>query len=99
MNRKIIKLMFVFTAMAASVALGAEDGVDPEKKTTLWGMIMNGGPFMVPLGLFSVLMIYFIVQNFLALREKVLLRPDLMPGFIQLMKDNRPVGIGLCIGF
>ncbi len=91
MNKKIMKLVFVFTVMAVGVALGAEDGVDPEKKTTLWGMIMNGGPFMVPLGLFSVLMLYFIVQNFLALREKVLLRPDLMPGFIQLMKDKKIV--------
>jgi len=39
----------------------------------------------------SVGTIYLIVQNGLALREKVLLRPDLMPQFITLMKDKKIV--------
>jgi biopolymer transport protein ExbB len=46
---------------------------------------------MWPLGLMSVAMVYFIVQNALALREKVLLRPDLTPEFVKLMKDRKIV--------
>jgi len=59
------------------------------KKTTLWEMIKQGGITMYPLGLFSVLTVYFVLQNGLALREKVLLRPDLMPDFIKLMKEKK----------
>ncbi|MAI20582.1 MAG: biopolymer transporter ExbB [Kiritimatiellaceae bacterium] len=46
---------------------------------------------MIPLGLMSTAMVYFIVQNSLALREKVLLRPDMLPDFIALMKDKKIV--------
>ena len=59
------------------------------EKTTLWQMIQQGGWAMIPLGIMSVAMIYFIVQNALATREKVLLRPDLLPTFIQQMKEKR----------
>ena len=41
-------------------------------------MILQGGWAMIPL-LLSTAMVYFKVQNALALREKVLLRPDLLP--------------------
>jgi biopolymer transport protein ExbB len=95
MNKKMIKLMFAFSIAAVAVALGQDavaavaDTGATVQKTTLMAMIKQGGPFMWPLGLFSMGMIYFIVQNFLALREKVLLRPDMMPEFIQLMKDKK----------
>ena len=54
-------------------------------------MILQGGWAMIPLGLMSTAMVYFIVQNALALREKVLLRPDLLPEFVSLMKDKKIV--------
>ena len=98
MNKKMIKLMFAFSIMAAAVALGqeaagavADAAASNVEETKLIEMIKQGGPFMWPLGLFSMLTIYFVVQNFLALREKVLLRPDMMPEFIQLMKDKKVV--------
>tara|TARA_X000000950_G_scaffold148777_2_gene183542 strand:- start:4119 stop:4871 length:753 start_codon:yes stop_codon:yes gene_type:complete len=76
--------------MTASVFAQAE-GTITEEKTTLWQMILQGGWAMIPLGLMSTAMVYFIVQNSLALREKVLLRPDMLPDFIALMKDKKIV--------
>ncbi len=95
MSRKIIKLAFCFSLVMGPVAFAqeaADAGAAEEpkvEKTTLMQMIKQGGWAMYPLGLFSVGMVYFIVQNALALREKTLLRPDLMPDFVQLMKDKK----------
>jgi len=93
MNKKILKYAFVFSLMAVVVAFAGDavptDAGGTKEETKLLDMIVAGGWSMIPLGLFSVGMFYFIVQNFIGLREKTLLRPDLMPEFIQLMKDKR----------
>jgi biopolymer transport protein ExbB len=93
MSKKIIKMAFCFCLVMGPVAFAQETADVPTgaqvEKTTLWDMIKQGGWAMYPLGLFSVGMLYFIVQNGLGLREKVLLRPDMMPDFIQLMKDKK----------
>ncbi len=93
MTKKIIKVAFGLCLIAASTVFAQEAGGDAGtvEKTTLWTLILQGGWAMIPLGLMSVVMVYFIVQNSLALREKVLLRPDLMPDFITLMKDKKIV--------
>jgi biopolymer transport protein ExbB len=99
MSKKIIKLAFCLSLMMGPVAFAQEaPAAAPEdappatiEKTTLMAMIKQGGWAMYPLGLFSVGMVFFIVQNSLSLREKVLLRPDLMPDFIQLMKDKKVI--------
>jgi biopolymer transport protein ExbB len=97
MSKKIIKLAFclslvmgpvAFAQEATAEAAPAEAGAKVEQ-TTLMQMIKQGGWAMYPLGLFSVGMVFFVVQNALSLREKVLLRPDLMPDFIQLMRDKK----------
>jgi biopolymer transport protein ExbB len=92
MTKKIIKAAFVLSLLMGSVAMAQEAGAEAAgnvEQTTLWQMIKQGGWAMIPLGIMSMGMVYFIVQNALALREKVLLRPDLMPEFIQLMKDKK----------
>ncbi|MBN2163299.1 MAG: MotA/TolQ/ExbB proton channel family protein [Pontiellaceae bacterium] len=93
MTKKIIKLALGMTLVAATAAIAQEagDGGGVEQKTTLMKLILEGGWAMIPLGLLSIAMVYFIVQNGLALREKVLLRPDLMPEFVRLMKDRKVV--------
>ena len=99
MTKKIIKLAFCLSLVVGPVAFAQETtGAAAEEqvaasvqKTTLWQMIRQGGWAMIPLGLMSSLMVYFIVQNGLALREKVLLRPDMLPEFIGLMKDKKIV--------
>ena len=93
MSKKIIKLAFCFSLLAGPVAFAQDAAPAPNQgeptKTTLLEMIKQGGWSMIPLGIFSVGMVTFIVQNALTLREKILLRPDLMPDFIQLMKDRK----------
>lgn len=94
MTKKIIKLAFGICLIAASTVVAQEAGGDAGgtvEKTTLWTLILQGGWAMIPLGLMSIGMIYFIVQNGLSLREKVLLRPELLPDFIHLMKDKKIV--------
>ncbi|MBT8042482.1 MAG: MotA/TolQ/ExbB proton channel family protein [Pontiella sp.] len=98
MIKKIVKTAFCLSLLMGPVAFAqdaAEDAPVAEaaaptvQKTTLWQMIKQGGWAMIPLGLMSTGMVYFIVQNGLALREKVLLRPDMMPDFIELMKEKK----------
>ncbi len=92
MSRKIIKLAFCFSLMMGPLAFAQDDAAaaTPKvEKTTLMQMIKQGGWSMYPLGLFSFGMIFFIVQNGLTLREKILLRPDLMPDFVKLMKEKK----------
>lgn len=95
MSNKMIKTAFCLSLIMASAAFGQEEAAaevaSTVEKTTLWTLIRQGGWAMWPLGIMSMGMVYFIVQNFLALREKVLLRPDLIPEFIQLMKDKKIV--------
>jgi biopolymer transport protein ExbB len=91
-RKNIIKIVFGL-CLTAGITFAQEVAEEAPKvsETTLWDMISQGGWAMIPLGFFSVLTIYFIVQNFLALREKSLLRPDLLPEFIGLMKDKKVV--------
>ena len=72
----------------AALAVHAEDVVDvapAAERVTFLKLILQGGWAMVPLGLLSLGMIFFIVENFISLREKTLLRKDMMPNFLQLM--------------
>jgi biopolymer transport protein ExbB len=102
MTKKVIKLAFCLSLIVGSVAYGqdviaVEEVSASVQKTTLWQMIKQGGWAMWPLGLMSMGMVYFIVQNSLALREKVLLRPDMIPDFVKLMKDKKILEAhGLC---
>ena len=96
MMKKIVKLAFCLSLIAGSTVFAQDAGTATAAaaagtvhKTTLWSLILEGGWTMIPLGVMSIAMIYFIVQNGLALREKVLLRPDLMPDFVKLMKDRK----------
>ncbi len=92
MTKKIIRVAFCLSLFAAASVFAQEAGdAGTVEKTTLFTLIKQGGWAMWPLGLMSVAMVYFIVQNGLALREKVLLRPDLMPDFVNLMKDKKVV--------
>ena len=40
---------------------------------------------MIPIGILSVAMIFFIVQNLISLREKTLLHKEMMPEFLDMM--------------
>jgi len=99
MKKKILNVAFCLALATGPMAFAqdaasAEDQADAPKveQTKLIEMIRQGGWTMWPLGAFSLLMVTFIVQNALVLREKVLLRPDLLPDFFSLMKEKNVVG-------
>jgi biopolymer transport protein ExbB len=75
---------FWMAAWAAQAQDAAVAAAAPEKVTFL-DLILQGGWAMIPLGLLSVAMIYFIVQNMISLREKNLLKKEMMPNFLQMM--------------
>jgi biopolymer transport protein ExbB len=93
MTKKIIKTAFCLSLLAGTTvfAQGVTEAAGTVEKTTLFTLIKQGGWAMWPLGLMSVAMVYCIVQNGLALREKVLLRPDMMSDFFGLMKEKKIV--------
>lgn len=92
MMKKMIKTAFCLSLFIGPMAFAQDAAAAATaQKTTLWTLILQGGWAMIPLGIMSVGTIYLIVQNGLALREKILLRPDLMPQFINLMKDKKIV--------
>lgn len=76
--------IFLFGAISAHAQDAAQAAAEPEKTTALQ-LILQGGWAMIPLGLLSVTMIFFIVQNLISLREKGLLHSEMMPTFLQMM--------------
>jgi len=64
------------TTEAAEAAAAEEEAA---QQLTFGELIKQGGVTMIPLGLMSVAMFYFIIRNILLLREKQLLRADLKP--------------------
>jgi biopolymer transport protein ExbB len=72
-------------ALAVHAEEIAEAAPAAAEKVTFLGLILGGGWAMVPLGLLSLGMIFFVVENFISLREKTLLHKEMMPNFLQLM--------------
>ena len=85
--KKIRGLTIIVLCLAAG-AFAQEAAAEAAEKVSLWDLIKQGGVTMIPLGALSVAMIYFIVQNFVSLREKVMLRSDLMPDLLKKMKSK-----------
>ena len=77
--------MAAFAVHAQDVADAAAEA--PEKITFL-KLILQGGWAMIPLGLLSFAMIFFIVQNAISLREKSLLRKSMMPSLLDMMMQG-----------
>ena len=86
----LVGLMGIFVVPAAraqdTIAPTEETVTEETEKISLGGMLKQGGWAMYPLGLMSMAMLFFIVQNILLLRQKNLLRPDL--------KEELEVAIG-----
>lgn len=77
--------LFWIVSLAAHAQEAAEAAADAPEKITFLELIKQGGWAMIPLGLLSIGMIYFIVQNLISLREKNLLHKDMMPTFLDMM--------------
>jgi biopolymer transport protein ExbB len=88
--KKTKQWIFVWICMAASVSW-AQEATEAAAGAKLTGidLILQGGWAMIPLGALSLAMIYFIVQNFISLREKSLLHKEMMPEFLDMMVNGK----------
>ncbi len=78
-------ILVSLAAIGAHAQEVAEAAADGSEKITFLGLIMQGGWAMIPLGILSMAMIFFIVQNFASLRSKTLLHTEMMPEFLDMM--------------
>ena len=83
--KKTTRWILVLLFMSASVSWAQEAVAEGGDKLTFLDLIVQGGWAMIPLGLLSMGMIFFIVQNFVSLRKKTLLHTEMMPEFLDMM--------------
>ena len=74
--------------LVAGSALAQESALTSEN-ATLWSLIKTGGITMFPLGILSFMMVTFIVQNFVSLREKALLHTEMLPELLEMMLNKK----------
>jgi len=96
----VVMLVAMTVPIATSLAqdsapadAAAETQLDEAKSMTFLDLIKQGGPFMYPLGLFSMATLYFVIRNSMLLREKNMLRTDLRPQIEELMAKRDVAGI------
>ena len=82
---------------AASMSWAQAENAAMEETISLGDLLQQGGWAMYPLGLFSLVMFYFIIRNVFILRERNLLRPDLKDEIESLMRNRDVAGVrSLC---
>jgi len=59
------------------------------ENATLLELIKTGGITMFPLGLLSLAMVFFVVQNFISLKEKTLLHKEMLPELLEMMLNKK----------
>ncbi len=105
--RSLPRSLFAALALAAGLVVATfaqepapafkEGAVKPQKNTTLLQLYKDGGAVMHPLLLCSVAAVTLIVINGLALRERKVLRPDLVPQLQEMMMAGDIEGVrALC---
>ena len=98
-----ISVMMVSSAFAqaadAVAAAGAAVGEDLETKTTVLGLLKQGGLLMYPLGLLSVATIGLAVYGFMIVRTGKMLTPELVPPLQEALdKLDLESAIQICRG-
>lgn len=79
--------IIIFISSSIS-AYAQSTNIDLESSITLKDLVIQGGWAMWPLGLFSFVLLYFIIRNVILLREKEMLRPDLFNKIEECLSDN-----------
>lgn len=86
----VVVLMTGMTAIAlaqqAAPAAAAPSAPAVAKEMSLWDWFVVGGWCMWPLLACSIVAVAFIIRNYIALQNKKLLRPDLMPGLQEALQ-------------
>jgi biopolymer transport protein ExbB len=81
----IVMAVLLAVLLTATGPLRAQDPAAPAgtKKTTLWQVILKGGPFMFPLAGLSMAGVGLIVNNFLLLQRKKLTCDEILPSLLE----------------
>jgi biopolymer transport protein ExbB len=92
----VVMVLPIASSLAQDSAPATSDAgeeLDVANSMTFGELIQQGGPFMYPLGLFSMATLYFVIRNSMLLREKNMLRTDLKPEIEALMGKRDVVGM------
>lgn len=81
--------LLMLAGNAAAQEAAATGAALTSQNATLWDLIVTGGVTMIPLGILSFLMVVFIVQNFISLREKTLLHKEMLPELVDMMLGKK----------
>lgn len=63
---------------AKSAAAGSSTSVNTAVRPTMWDLAVQGGFFMIPIAICSVVVLAFAIERMIALRESKVLPPELM---------------------
>jgi len=93
----VVMVLPIATTLAQEAAPASPpptgDEMEVAQAMTLGELLQQGGPFMYPLGLFSMATLYFVIRNSMLLREKNMLREDLKPQIEELMSRRDVAGM------
>jgi len=82
-------IVWMSLLLMAGSAFAQEGAALTTENATLWALIKTGGITMIPLGILSFLMVTFIIQNFISLKEKTLLHTEMLPELVDLMLQKK----------
>ena len=87
--KKCMVWMSLLLMAGGAFAQEATEAALTSDSATLWDLIKTGGITMIPLGILSFLMVTFIIQNFVSLREKTLLHKEMLPELVEMMLNKK----------
>ena len=82
-----LNIIIIFVSSSIS-AYAQSTKIDIDGSITLKDLVIQGGWAMWPLGIFSIILLYFIIRNTILLRENEMLRPDLSNKIEKCLSDN-----------
>ena len=67
--KKIMKTLFLQSVQTMDSLSNAANLANGDSTFSLWGLVMKGGPVMIPIGVVSLITIYLIVERFIFLKN------------------------------
>jgi biopolymer transport protein ExbB len=71
------------TPAVADTAKAAAANVPTETKMSLLELVQSGGPIMIPLGILSLLVVYFLIERYLFIKRSA----KMSPNFVESLRD------------
>ena len=93
-NRRIRLAAVLAFVMLASVAFGQQSetssGAPPDEMPSLWNLAIQGGWFMIPIGLASIVTVAFTLERLNGLRRARIMPPDLIDQLRTMLGKGSP---------